>query len=172
MTGRQQRLKQDFGRMQQLRDLNRGAVDFTSDYSNPPVHYRVTFRCAGVRLKDGRRVPVDHHEVDIFLGPKYPDEEPVFQWRTPIVHPNILGQGVCPGVVGHWDAVTIPLDKVVVRLWDMARYRLYNVDSVLDPDEAQWARRNGQSLPCDKKELVEVPFAIAPDQLPEIKIIG
>lgn len=167
---RQQRLQREFERMQQLRDLNRGALDFVTDSSRPPVHYRVTLRCAGLRLKNGLRVPIDHHEVDIFLGPQYPDRAPDLQWRTAILHPNIKGPAVCAGLLDHWDSETT-LDVVTVWLWDMARYRMYTPESYLNEDEAKWARNpeNAKTLPRDKRDLKVMS---EPDsELPEIKIL-
>ena len=149
-TDRMTRLLADAKRLDQLRELNSGCIDFVSDKY---VVYRVALRCRGLRLRELKKVPTDAHEVDIFLGPEYPDRAPDLQWRTPIFHPNIKPPNVCAGLVEHWDSDTT-LDTVVVWLWDMARYHLYTLGNELDTNAARWVSAQPRGLfPTDSRTL-------------------
>lgn len=173
MSGkRQERLQLEFERMNQLRGLNRGLVDFVTDNAKPPIHYRVTLRCEGVRLRDNRKVATDSHEVDVFLAPEYPDRAPQLQWRTAILHPNIKAPAVCAGLLEHWDSETT-LDTVIAWLWDMIRYRIYDLESVLDRDATKWAKNpeNAKAFPLGK-DLRTLPVLTVPDsELVEIRML-
>jgi hypothetical protein len=126
-----------------------------------------------VKLRDSRKTQTDYHEVDVFLGPEYPDVAPVLQWRTAILHPNIKAPAVCAGLIHHWDSETT-LDTVIAWLWDMIRYRIYNLDDVLDPNATKWAKspENAKTFPLGR-DLRTVPVVKVPEsELLEINIVG
>jgi ubiquitin-protein ligase len=148
--GRDDRLREDLERMQRLRQLNPGKLDFQVDNLALPQDYRVTLRCKGVFLDCGEPCEIEEHQVRILLGPTYPREPPRLVWQTPIFHPNIRAWEVC--LLGHWGAQT-RLYEVIIWLWDMVRYHLKNLDSPLDEAAKRWAEGHEAEFPYDTYDL-------------------
>ena len=80
---------------------------------------------------------------------------PELTWMSPIFHPNISASGVvCLGGYGtHW-VPSLSLDELCEMLWDMIRYRNYDVDSPYNREAALWARTQTQYfLPVDDRPI-------------------
>ena len=152
MSDRADRLIQDARRVEVLRQSNLSRLDVQIDGSLQ--YYAVTLRCTGIQLRAGLVRETAEHRVGIALGPDYPTRRPDLVWQSAIFHPNVRVPGVC--LLGHWGHRT-PLDEVVIWLWDMARYRLYNLKDPLDKQAADWARDNLLRFPLDDRSLVAVP---------------
>ncbi len=122
-----------------------------------PEEYRVNFRGWGVYRRVGElEVRLrDWHQVRIRLGASYPRMMPELFWNTPIFHPNISSQGVVclGGYSTHW-APSLQLDRLCEMLWDMIRYRNYDVESPYNREAARWARTQLQyGFPLDPRPL-------------------
>jgi len=153
-------LSEDFERMQRLRDRSDGRLTFQTGSGAPPHQYLVTLRCKGRYLKQGLVSELGEHQVQIELGSEYPIKPPQLVWRTPIYHPNILAWKVC--LVGqNWGAKT-RLDDVCVWLWDMVRYRLYNLDDPLDKSASAWAAQHEDEFPLDTFDLRQAAAKASP----------
>jgi hypothetical protein len=97
----------------------------------------------------------ESHEVRIKLGASYPRMMPELTWLSPIFHPNISASGVvCLGGYGtHW-VPSLSLDELCEMLWDMIRYRNYDVDSPYNREAALWAKTQTQYfLPLDDRPI-------------------
>lgn len=120
-------------------------------------HYTVRFHGLGFwRPAESEEVLVrDRHEVQVQLGAGYPRTLPGLSWCTPVFHPNISAGGVvCLGGYGtHW-APSLDLAELCEMLWDMIRYRNFDVDSPYNREAAQWARDQSlYTLPIDPRPI-------------------
>ena len=108
-----------------------------------PESYILRFQGRGVwRVTDMEDVFLrDEHEVGLELCADYPRLMPSLSWRTPIFHPNISANGVvCLGGYGtHW-APSLNLGELCGMLWDMVRYKNYDVESPCNREAAYWAK--------------------------------
>jgi ubiquitin-protein ligase len=123
---------------------------------SPPEVYDVTFRGAGLwQMGDGRVVPREEHRVHIELGSAYPRMMPALYWRTPIFHPNISSGGVvCLGGYSTSWVPSLTLDQLCAMLWDMIRYRNFDIESPYNREAALWARdQTTLQLPLDPRDL-------------------
>ena len=80
---------------------------------------------------------------------------PELNWNSPIFHPNISASGVvCLGGYGtHW-VPSLSLDDLCEMLWDMIRYRNFDVDSPYNREAALWAKdQTAFALPVDCRPL-------------------
>lgn len=153
-TPRTRRLRSDFRAMERLR-ADSSILDF--DFKNdPPNRYRVVFRGAGFfRQEHSTDVLVrDLHEVKIDLNAAYPRMIPDLSWKTPIFHPNISASGVVclGGYSTHW-APSLTLDELCVMLWDMIRYKNFDVESPYNREAAIWAKAGLVNFPIDDRPL-------------------
>lgn len=154
LSPRIRRLNSDFRAIEQLRSEST-IIDF--DFSgSPPSKYRVTFRGQGFwRGSDESDAVVRHiHEVTIDLNAAYPRMMPELTWQTPIFHPNISASGVvCLGGYGtHW-VPSVKLDELCIMLWDMIRYKNYDVESPYNREAAIWAKNATERFPIDSRPL-------------------
>ena len=122
-----------------------------------PEAYLVRFRGRGLWSPDGSTdVEIrEHHEVVIQLGAAYPRMMPELSWKTPIFHPNISSSGVvCLGGYGtHW-VPSLNLDELCTMLWDMVRYKNYDVESPYNREAALWAKTQKTfRLPVDPRPI-------------------
>jgi hypothetical protein len=95
------------------------------------------------------------HEVRVKLGASYPRMMPELTWMTPIFHPNISASGVvCLGGYGtHW-VPSLSLDELCGMLWDMIRYRNFDVESPYNREAALWAKTQTRYLfPLDERPI-------------------
>ncbi len=109
------------------------------------------WRCDG----SGEVLIRDRHEVKIDLGAGYPRSLPGLSWITPIFHPNISAGGVvCLGGYGtHW-VPSLNLGELCEMLWDMIRYRNFDVESPYNREAALWAKsQHTHQLPIDPRPI-------------------
>jgi ubiquitin-protein ligase len=113
----------------------------------PPESWEITYRCRGIVGKNADNSPIygDYHRVRLDLGREYPRTPPMFQWLTPIVHPNIEGHEpyrVCIDQA-HWQPGH-HLDSVILMIGEMVQYKNYHAEDsppyALDAAAAAWAR--------------------------------
>ena len=97
----------------------------------------------------------EEHELSIVLGAEYPRMMPELSWRTPIFHPNISGSGVvCLGGYGSFWAPSLSLEELCHMVWDMIRYRNYDVESPYNREAALWAKTQPHfEFPIDARPL-------------------
>lgn len=137
MTPRDRRLISDRLQMEDL--AGQGRISFTSE-GDPPELYHVEFGAPGVACKDGLLVATNLHRCDAYLHRDYPRRPPVFVWKTPVFHPNLLGPerngGVC---IGSWSP-SESLSDLTLRLVDLVSWNSFNSDDALDLDAAHWAK--------------------------------
>ncbi|MCA9123183.1 MAG: hypothetical protein H6822_00175 [Planctomycetaceae bacterium] len=153
------RLRTDFKALEKLRE-DSSIIDFevaTSTHDAPPESYAITFRGKGLWRPDSS-VDIlirEQHVVHIHLGAAYPRMMPDLAWKTPIFHPNISGSGVvCLGGYGtHW-VPSLNLDELCVMLWDMIRYKNFDVESPYNREAALWAKTQRKiPFPVDDRPL-------------------
>jgi ubiquitin-protein ligase len=152
---RVRRLRSDRKALEQLR-AESSIVDF-DPVGEPAEKYIVRFFGRGLWRPDGsHHVTIrETHEVRIKLGASYPRMMPELTWLSPIFHPNISASGVvCLGGYGtHW-VPSLSLDELCEMLWDMIRYRNYDVDSPYNREAALWAKTQTQHfLPVDNRPI-------------------
>lgn len=151
---RARRLRSDFRAMERLR-AESSIIDFDFE-RDPPTKYLVTFRGAGFyRQENSNDVLIrDIHEVKIELNAAYPRMIPDLAWQTPIFHPNISASGVVclGGYSTHW-APSLKLDQLCVMLWDMIRYKNFDVESPYNREAAIWTKAALVDFPVDHREL-------------------
>lgn len=123
---------------------------------HPPTHYRLKFHGTGLACDArGTVYRQEFHEVHLELGAAYPRMMPVLVWRTPVWHPNISTSGVvCLGGYGtHW-VPSLTLAELCTMLWDMIRYRNFDVNSPYNREAALWVREQSPGLfPVDQRPL-------------------
>jgi hypothetical protein len=144
----------DFHALNKLR--NESSIFAFQHYGTVPEQYDVFFRGVGLwQLSDGQVVPRDSHHVRIELGSAYPRMIPSLSWRTPIFHPNISQGGVvCLGGYSSYWVPSLKLDELCIMLWDMIRYKNFDIQSPYHRDAALWARdQDTFNFPLDRREL-------------------
>ena len=152
---RDRRLRSDFRAMQSLREEST-IIEFDSR-GDPPTRYRVVFHGKGIwRPNKSDQIRIgDRHEVLITLTSAYPRMIPELAWQTPIFHPNISASGVvCLGGYGtHW-VPSLKLDELCNMLWDMIRFKNFDVESPYNREAAIWAKNQAEyHLPLDQRPL-------------------
>jgi ubiquitin-protein ligase len=129
-----------------------------------PESYRFIFHGPGTWRTPRHTVAIrDHHEIVVELGAAYPRMMPSLNWQTPVFHPNVSSSGiVCLGGYGtHW-VPSLRLDELAVMLWDMIRYRNFDVLSPYNREAALWARDQVDfRLPLDDRPLRDRVSAMA-----------
>lgn len=144
------RLEEDYKKMQELSSRS-NFIRFEA-YGHPPEKYIVTYTCKGVRLDSLSKevVPVNFHQVEIYLPTSYPRVKPNIEWLTPIYHPNIgTNNQVC---IGGWSP-SESLDMFCIRLGQMIQYKNFDEYDPLNESAAKWALKNRSSLPVDLRPL-------------------
>lgn len=153
------RLRSDLRAIQQLQ-ADSTILQFTPNKprgGGPPDAYSIRFHGRGFwRPESSREVALrDVHDLTIQLGASYPRMMPELAWRSPIFHPNISASGVvCLGGYGtHW-VPSVNLDELCHMLWDMIRYRNFDVDSPYNREAAAWAKTQTRfQFPIDPRPL-------------------
>ncbi len=185
---RLRRLRTDLKALEKLRE-DSSILDFEvakSTRDAPPESYAITFRGNGLwRTDSSSEILIrEQHVVHIHLGAAYPRMMPELAWKTPIFHPNISGSGVvCLGGYGtHW-VPSLNLDELCCMLWDMIRYKNFDVDSPYNREAALWAKSQRKlRLPVDdrplrdrvagvarsRQEPARPPVTAVPVKMPEI----
>jgi hypothetical protein len=159
---RQLRLAHDLQTLQSLR-CDSELFDFATEgpvVQGLPEFYRLKFSGKGLclqtrLLRSNRVVECLQHEVLIHLVAAYPRSAPHLKWLTPIFHPNIATTGaVCLGGFGtHWSP-GIQIDRLCEMLWDMCRWKNFDVQSPYNREAAQWAAAQARHLfPVDPRPL-------------------
>jgi len=123
---------------------------------NLPELYRFFFRGPGTYKTTRNTVAIrEEHEIVVELGAAYPRLMPGLSWQTPVFHPNISSSGVvCLGGYGTNWVPSLQLDELCVMLWDMIRYRNFDVESPYNREAAMWAREQTDfRLPLDDRSL-------------------
>lgn len=156
MNPRQRRLEADHTAMMS-RLAGSPFVDVMPLPPFPPERYRIVYRVPGLRLDAANRpVIVNQHIVDVVLPAAYPREKPYATTVEPVFHPN-FGAYVC--LADFWSPAQGLVD-IVVQMADMLQYKRYNVRSPLNAVAAEWAVRNGDSLPLADINIVPGDVAI------------
>lgn len=123
---------------------------------DPPSTYLLRFQGHGLSLDaKGDLHEQWVHEVRVHLGANYPRMMPELHWLTPIFHPNISANGlVCLGGYStHW-VPSLRLDDLCLMLWDMIRYRNFDISSPYNRVAAEWAKTQRHFiLPLDPRSL-------------------
>jgi hypothetical protein len=123
---------------------------------DPPTTYLFRFQGRGLALDaKGDLQEQWVHEVRVHLGANYPRMMPELHWLTPIFHPNISANGlVCLGGYStHW-VPSLRLDDLCLMLWDMIRYRNFDISSPYNRVAAEWAKTQRHFiLPLDPRSL-------------------
>jgi len=155
LSPREKRLNSDH---RALQELHAESAIFAFDCKgNPPDRYRMIFQGTGLsRNENTKQVQTTYrHEVLITLTTAYPRMMPEISWQTPIFHPNISAGGVvCLGGYGtHW-VPSLRLDELCHMLWDMIRYKNFDVESPYNREAALWARSQEHfQFPLDDRPL-------------------
>jgi ubiquitin-protein ligase len=149
------RLRNDRKALEQLR-AESSILDFDA-VGDPAEKYIIRFYGRGLwRPEESHHVAIrESHEVRIKLGASYPRMMPELTWMSPIFHPNISASGVvCLGGYGtHW-VPSLSLDELCEMVWDMIRYRNYDVDSPYNREAALWAKtQTRHALPLDDRPI-------------------
>lgn len=161
-TPRTRRLKSDLRRMSLLQ-AESSIMTFEAHTSLQGIAeaYLIRFAGRGAWRPIGSPdvITRDQHEVVIRLGANYPRMIPELSWRSPIFHPNISSSGfVCLGGYGTYWAPSLHLDELCIMLWDMVRYKNYDVNSPYNREAALWARgQQGMTFPLDPRSLRDRP---------------
>jgi hypothetical protein len=162
------RLRADFRAMEKLR-AESSIIDFSvpnAIYGGPPESYSVRFLGRGFWRpeRSSETLIRERHEVAIHLGASYPRMMPELAWKSPIFHPNISAGGVVclGGYSTHW-VPSLNLDELCTMLWDMVRYKNFDVESPYNRDAAIWARTQHQyPLPIDSRSIRDKLAGLAP----------
>ena len=158
------RLRTDRRVLEKLRTES-SIVDFTA-YGDPTEKYVVRFLGRGFWRPDpgGEILIREQHEVSIELGASYPRMMPELAWKTPIFHPNISASGiVCLGGYGTYWVPSLNLDELCEMLWDMIRYRNFDIESPYNREAALWAKAQQQfTLPVDDRPMRDRVAGFAP----------
>jgi len=168
VSPRIRRLRTDHRAMEKIR-AESSIVEF-SCAGDPPNSYRIRFRGNGLARSDatGRVQVRETHDVRVELGASYPRQMPQLTWETPIFHPNISGSGaVCLGGFGTYWVPSLNLDELCEMLWDMIRYKNFDVESPYNRDAAAWAKTQTQfRLPVDPRSVRDKVAAQREPQAP------
>jgi hypothetical protein len=122
-------------------------------------HHRAEFRCHGlVQQAPGQIVTGDRFRVGIWFPASYlrvADPVQVLTWLGPrnVWHPNIsrLAPVIC---IGRLQPGT-PLVHILYQLFEVITWNKVTVreDDALNIEACQWARRNGDRFPVDRRPL-------------------
>ncbi|MCA9153302.1 MAG: hypothetical protein KDA38_00880 [Planctomycetales bacterium] len=155
---RTRRLRTDLKALESLK-ADSSILDFSVPgpmFGGPPEVYLIRFNGRGLQRHHGADVTIrDQHELTIQLGASYPRMMPELHWKSPIFHPNISASGaVCLGGYGtHW-VPSVNLDELCEMLWEMVRYRNFDVDSPYNREAALWAKTQTQfRFPVDDRPI-------------------
>lgn len=158
-TPRTRRLENDYRALTQLR-ADSTIFDFEITQRSPQdlvEGYKLRFYGKGIWRADGTGAVLsrEYHEVSVRLGAAYPRLMPDLAWKTPIYHPNVsFGGVVCLGGYGKFWVPSLSLDELCTMLWDMIRYKNFDVASPYNREAASWAMGQRQySFPVDARPI-------------------
>jgi ubiquitin-protein ligase len=63
---------------------------------------------------------------------------------------------VCLDALDYNWSPAITLDEVCIELAEMLQYKRFNVDDPLNPEAADWARRNREQFPVDRRAVLDL----------------
>lgn len=152
---RERRLNSDLRALQEL--VQESNIVQYEARGNPPEVYRIFFHGKGLwKPAESNDVLVrDTHEVTITLTSAYPRMIPELAWQSPIFHPNISASGVvCLGGYGtHW-VPSLMIDELCHMLWDMIRYKNFDIESPYNREAAVWTKQQSiYTFPVDPRPL-------------------
>lgn len=159
---RDQRLREDYRRLQELVRVNADLVQIEAVTDCPARQYEIALHCRSVvNFRRGNPVYGDVHRVSIVLTAGYPlRAAPCAKVLTPIRHPHVFPttKDVC---LGNERSVSEFLDAFVCRLYDILRYdpRYLDTRSPADADAMTWACQSMHMFPLDARRLVHVGAA-------------
>lgn len=104
----------DLKKLQELQGKLRSALEIVSVQGNPPSHILCRIRIPTARNAEYPRVTQDVSEVEIQLPARYPLEQPVVLFKTPIWNPNVYPSG--KWCFGDWK-VTSMLSSTTATPW-------------------------------------------------------
>ncbi|MCC6458993.1 MAG: hypothetical protein IT260_00890 [Saprospiraceae bacterium] len=95
-------------------------------------------------------IPIQEHEVNIFLSEYFPLRAPEVTWVSPIFHPNVepqrirngerFGGGVCLGELADRYRPGMDFGQLCQLLIDIASYQNYQIREGLNPDALRWVK--------------------------------
>lgn len=160
MNVREKRLQNDYEALSRLIADSAGDLKLISQEGNPPYKYVIEYRCKGVEKLGLMNKPVyrDTHRVEIVLGNNYPKEEPSTKFLTTIFHPNVYNSNrICLGI--KW-TISETLTELILRIGKIIQYSkdVLNLNSPANSDAKNWAAKNMNLFPVDKKTFKLIYF--------------
>ncbi len=152
MNPRLNRLKNDYEKMQELAARS-SFVTIEKTEGNPPDKYVLHLTCKGIReLRNGKPIYSESHRLHINLNSNYPSGKPIFEMKTPVVHPNIASSGnVCIGKFSP----AMRLDDVVIRAIKIIRYEKMDLEDSYGGTVKRWASENQHLFPLDERQILD-----------------
>ncbi len=169
------RLKRLIAEYEKIREISERSqfIQILEVEGNPPEKYLLRLTCKGISSigTDGQPIISEDHRLGIYLNPEFPRTGPVFQFMTPLWHPNIGANGaVCYGDEGdHGYSPSMGLDDLVLRVVQMIRYENMGLDSAFNIFAAQWANQHRNLFPLDTRQIIEEKIDIG--DITEINIV-
>ncbi len=170
MSIRLTRLASEYRGMKQLKEES-ALIDFTAS-GDPPDSYLLTFRCRGMTVgPDGAPRTADQHRISVSLPARYPQmgNPPIVRQESAIFHPNFEPPprtGVCTDTWKWTPAESLP--DLVLRLFNMVRYQLYNLGDPWNATAVSWVKSGKAKFPLDDRGWAKVPSGEASE--PAIRI--
>lgn len=146
------RLQQEFDRVRELHDRG-GLIGIEEALGDPPESYIIRYDCKGIeRVSGGQPYYRQHHLVKLELTGRYPIEEPLMHFITPVYHPNVSARNglIC---IGKWYPAKT-LDQLVLMIGDMIQYKNYGSNDPFNGEAAVWAAENNHLFPVDTRNLL------------------
>lgn len=121
---------------------------------NNPTEYLLRFPAPGwapPQALGAPPIPIDTHELFIFLDADFPIKAPQVFWRSPVFHPNVHPETgyVCLGALADGYRPGLDFGQLLQMLVDMASYQNYSVIdlqgdgriklNILDREAGAWA---------------------------------
>lgn len=143
MDGRQERLRNDYKEMMELRDEHSGMFEF--EVKNAYRHYDVVLH--GIHTfvvnRNGGFKLEDDHAFTIDFPAEYPLAEPKFKFDKPLYHPNWYSNGnVCLGILKEtWDPTT-KLKDLVKDMIKMMTFEIVNLERPVPGEPLTYYKEN------------------------------
>lgn len=130
--------------------------DFEQRYPDRvPEKYLIRYSCQGLAKLEEKEEPKEtsQHIMQVIFGWHYPSEPPLFVWHTPLWHPNIHLPAIC--IEGRRFSFGLMLADIILEIGRMVQYQSYNLYSPLDKEAAEWAAKNLDQFPIDKRDILD-----------------